>query len=165
MQVVFRRPGHDQTAVPPSVNMPAAPVRFMDLIVGWRNQIPVGYFSIEKEFFFPGFEAAEFFLGATNFSYIPPAELLDRRGFTRKQNDGQQRRFRFLLRILGRTGRCSSSMAIRVRSAWAIILAGVRPRFVAMIVKLFSLLGDGSTVTRIQGLSELMTACAFNNAA
>jgi hypothetical protein len=58
----------------------------------------------------------------------------------------------------GVPGRCLSSTAILVRSAVAVMRAGVRPRLVAMIVKLFSVLRDGSTVIRIHGLSELMTA-------
>src|ERR1039458_2155121 len=53
----------------------------------------------------------------------------------------------------GELGRCFSSIAILVRSAVSMILAGVRPRFVAMMVKLFSALGDGSTEIRIQDLS------------
>jgi len=42
---------------------------------------------------------------------------------------------------------------------------GVRPRFVAITVKLFSALLDGSTVIRTQGLSEWIRAWAFNKAA
>ena len=49
-------------------------------------------------------------------------------------------------------------MAIWLRSVASTILAGVRPRFVAMTVKLFSLIREGSTVISIQDLSEWMMA-------
>ena len=42
---------------------------------------------------------------------------------------------------------------MRVRSAVATILAGVRPRFVATTVKLFSTLLEASTVISSHGLS------------
>jgi len=56
-------------------------------------------------------------------------------------------------------------MAILLPFVVAMILAGVRPRFVAITVKLFSALLDGSTVIRTQGLSEWIRAWAFNKAA
>ena len=65
----------------------------------------------------------------------------------------------------GTRGRYFSSTAMIVSSVVAVILAGVRPRFVAMMVKLFSMLRDGSTVINSQGLSEWMKDCAFSNAA
>jgi hypothetical protein len=74
VRIVFGRAGNYQTAVLPSVNVPAAPVRFMNLIVGWRNQIEINYSSIQIELFFPGFDAPEPLLGIAKRLYLIPAE-------------------------------------------------------------------------------------------
>jgi len=142
MRVVFDRPRHHQATVLPPVNVPAAPVRFMNLTDWRRNQIFVGNLSIKINLLFPGFDALESLLRVAKPFHIIPAEWLDCRELAGKKNNRHERRARLLIHVLWR----------------AMILAGVRPRFVAMTVKLFSTLLEGSTVIRIQGLSEWTTA-------
>ena len=104
MCVVFREAGNDQPAVLPSVDIPAAPVRFMGLTLRRRGQILVDYLSVDKYFFFQGFNPPVSFLGVAKASRIIPAERFDSSGFPRKQNDGSKRGSPFLFRILWGAG-------------------------------------------------------------
>ena len=65
----------------------------------------------------------------------------------------------------GTAGRCDSSIVIRVSSAAEMTCAGLRPRLVAITVNPFSMLREGTMVTRTHGLSELISALACSNAA
>src|ERR1035438_631441 len=71
----------------------------------------------------------------------------------------------FRFRYWGALGNCVSSTAILNCSEVAVILPGVRPRLVAMMLKLFSILTDGSTVIRSHGLCESMMDSPISSAA
>src|ERR1035438_3000800 len=91
MRVVIVRPRKHQAALLTSVDVPAAPGRFMDLLVLGRYQIPVNEPSIDKSLFFPVGHTLESLLGFANTSPILPAECLDYARFAGKQNDGDAR--------------------------------------------------------------------------